>query len=490
MPEEIISRIEVGGDMAVVERLDLRDPDCHSLLGDNRELMRHGNGALHAALVETVEDRPRIGLFGIRERGAKWARLVSPISSPDSRGDTQPATDSNHNGTYVAFVQEGDGGKAGFVAHAPDPFGDPSDLRLHGPLTPPEGSATNSFLQGSRVFNSVGYAWRDEATGDVFVGVSRDGVDFPPARRITTDRGIVNGPAIGIRGDYVLCTYVTSTPASSPGRSRTATVEDPSTAQSHGRVPAYYYMFTESGDGGESWTDPAPLIPEAKDLPTIAAYSLTREDDLRRHDIVLEGAGPKSASLQALVWAPAVTLRADTRLFTQMSLLPSEKFRRKVGASRQDSVGVLAFKPIAVGGTWTYVLTNRPLFRRADRGDTHSSRFGTLYKYGALPDTAVRSLVYVERAPKESQLEDKVILLVSTNMGNSFDYELAFDASELGLERDARVVVTNSLCCFPDAEGDVWQDVLLGDLTRPNAIVHATLPLGWNVQGLDPTLTW
>ena len=142
------------------------------LLGDNREIMRHSSGAIHAAIVER---NGRMSLFGAKEFGEAMTRLVGPISGERSQGDEAPATDSNQNGTYVAYVQHSGSGAAGYLTHIPDPFGDPADFRVYGPLTPLSGLATNSFLQASHAFDSLVYGWRDEKTGDLFVGVSSDG---------------------------------------------------------------------------------------------------------------------------------------------------------------------------------------------------------------------------------------------------------------------------------------------------------------------------
>jgi hypothetical protein len=99
-------------------------------------------------------------------------------------------------------------------------------------------------------------------------------------------------------------------------------------------------------------------------------------------------------------------------------------------------------------------------------------------------------IAYVDRAPQDSPLEDQLAILVSTNKGDSFDFESTFSASELGLADDAELVISNSACCFADGAGDIWQDLLLADARKPDRILHATVPVGLNGQGLDPTLSW
>ena len=98
--------------------------------------------------------------------------------------------------------------------------------------------------------------------------------------------------------------------------------------------------------------------------------------------------------------------------------------------------------------------------------------------------------MYVDKAPKGSNLEDQVAVLVSTNKGDSFDFEAVFTASQLKLDRSSDVVISNSASCYADSAGDVWADLLVTDAKRPEAVLHAVLPIGINAQGLDPTPGW
>jgi hypothetical protein len=471
--EVSVNQIPITGDMAVVRALGVTAPADATLLGDGRALMRHGSGAIHAALLDATGDTLRLGLYGTRNRGGDWACLVDKLSSDDSRGDGSPATDSNQNGVYVAFTQDTGSGRAGYVAHVPDPFGDPGHFTLHGPLTPPDIDAEGSFLQASRVYNSVVYNWHDARSGDVYVGVARDGIDFPAAQQVVTGQGMVNAAATGIRGDYVNLVY----------RTRDTAFGSP---EANG---GYHFAWRESGDGGQTWTDARPLVTDAQNLPEVVSYALTGDEDLKRSQTRLTGESLEKASLQVLVWMSPNTRQTDSRVFAMTSVqpkqLPSADWRPSDG-----SIGLLAFKPIAVGGEWEFTLANRTLYRRGSAGKPHAGREGTMYKYGALPDTAVRSIVYVEHAPEGSGLEDQVVSLVSTNMGDTFDYETVFSASQLSLSPGARILISNSACCFTDAEGNIWQDLLIADERQPQVLRHAMLPIGFNIQGTDPTRSW
>lgn len=470
------ARTTINADQASISAVRLERPSCETLAGDNREIMRHGSGAVHAVFVEDGEGGSRLSLFGAAAFGREMERLAGSISGTESSGGSHPATDSNQNGTYVAYVQAGGRGRAGHVVHLPDPFGDPGDARVYGPLTPPTGCAEGSFLQASRAYNSVVYGWGDADSGDVFIGVSLDGVEFPSAQRIAGAGRIVRGPAVGIHGDYVVFVYETDNAEFAP---------DEDTGGGGG-----YYAWAESGDAGQTWSKPAPLFKDVGRLLRATGYSLTRGTDPHRNEIAVVPVAPqRRASLQLLAWANLADAY-DSRVFALASIIPARSNGGADWTGSDNSIGLLAFKPIAVGGVWTYVVTNRDLFRRSDLAKPYDGRVGAQFKYSALPGTPVRVISYVEQAPKDSDLEDRIAVLVSTNRGESFEYETVFAASELRLERDADLIISNSACCFPDANGEIWQDLLIGDMTAPSAILHATLPIGLKATGLDETLSW
>lgn len=464
-------RIKAPSDTATIRRLGAPGYEAQALLGDNRELMRHSNGALHAVVTQNGTKGGALSLYGAAEFGGELRALAEAFVSVDGGSCSEPATDSNQNGAYVAFVQGKPGALAGYVAHFADPFGDPSDVRVSGPLTP-EGDVRNSFLQASRAFNSVVYGWRDGRTGTVYAGVSQDGIEFPPAEALSGDIAAIHGPAIGIHGDYVVCIYQSED-------DRFAPVDAPTGS---------YYVWTESGDGGRTWSDPLPLFPSARDLPPAVGLASVAGDDLRRYEVpVLGDASPAEVAAQLLVWANLEDA-SDSRVFAMTTLTAPP--HRVAGADWPKSVGLIAFKSFGVGGEWDYSITNRSLYRRSGIADSYNGRVGRHFKYSALPGTRVRVVSYVDHAPDGSGLEDLVAILVSTNKGDSFDYETTFTASELGFDPHAELVISNSACAYADADGMIWQDLLIGDASDPQAVRHATLPIGMRVDGVDPTLAW
>lgn len=470
-----VSRTGVDKATAVVDRLDIDHVDGASLRGDGRPLMRHSDGAMHAAVIDTAEGNRRMSLVGFKDPKEGWKILAHRIGSAEEVEESEPATDSNQNGAYIAYVETGKSGSGGIV-HIPDVFDDPNSFRVHGPLTPADRAVRGSCLQASRGYNSVVYGWRDDE-GGVYVGVSRDGQSFPEATLLVRDPNVINGPATGIYGDHVIVSFVTSDPRFRPR------------GKQDGGSDEYYYAWCESGDGGETWSEPAPLIRSIDDLPFAVAHSVVGSD-LVRHEVRLSGATSKLGSLQVPTWPLSPV---DSRVFAELAITPVDDLYGENWGAADNHVGILAWKPIELGDTWRYILTNRSLFRENEGAKSFDGRTGGQYKYCALPGTSVRVVAYVDKVPRDghdSDLEDHVVLLMSTNMGDSFDHETSFSASALGLAADADAVIANSLCCHVDDKGDIWQDLLLGDVRAPESILTATLPTGINVAGFDPTMHW
>jgi hypothetical protein len=463
------NRLSTQGTAGVVRSLTAEGLLVDSLLGDNRELMRHDEGAIHAVVTGSNGKGRALFLFGSGEFDEELTSLSGPFAEEDA---ANPATDSNQNGVYVAFTQKSNDGRSGYIAHVPDPFGDPSDIRLHGPLTPPDGNAENSFLQASRAENSVAYAWRDNSTGEIHVGICADGVTFPSATPIVNDAHAVRGPAIGIQGDYAICTYQTTNPEFAPIDSQ---------------ADGAYYAWLESGDRGATWTEPKPLFPTADELPHATGLTLKSGNDLIRSEIKVSGGSYGGVlAAQILAWVNPLDY-PDSRVFAMTTLTPAIE---PEGSDWAPNIGVLAFKDFGVGGDWGYTITNRNLYRRSAVNEGYAGRAGKYFKYSALPGTKVRVVSYVDSAPEGSGLEDQIAILVSTTKGDTFDYETVFSASDLTFEPDAELLISNSACCYADTEGRIWQDLLIGDLKRPSRVVHATLPIGLSVEGRDPTLVW
>jgi hypothetical protein len=434
--------------------------------GHGREIMRHGDNTIHGAFLESIGKANKMSLFAIEKGKGKWKKYIDKLSGLDSLEDSEPSTHSNTNGIYVAYIKKTKDGKNGAIVHIPDLLKNPEDIKRH-EVTPADSVCQGSFLQASRNYNSVVYGWYDTKSGSVYVGVSKDGINFPKASPLVIDKNVLFGPAVGIYGKYILVVYKTNSKKYAP---------------KYHDGKSYYHVFIESGDCGESWTAPACLHPSLTELPSIASYAVT-ENDFTRKELNLSGYGDKLQSLQALAWS-AVDIRdeSDGRIFAMSSMLvisPKNKLTKY-------NVALLSFKPIEVGGSWQHVVTNNDFF--TDAADK-PLRISTNHKYSALPQTPVRAVSYIEKSVVKN-VEDRVVIFLSTDTGQTWPYRQFFNASELKMDKNVSLIISNSACLFADADGNVWLDLLIGNENSKEQIKHVVLPTDISVSELDPTLTW
>jgi len=104
---------------ALIQWIPINAPGSDSLIGNNRELMRHSDGTIHAILAEILDGKQALSAFGSQEPAGEWQRLASPLSSDSGLDNATPATDSNQNGVYVALAQDAGNGSSGAIAQIP-----------------------------------------------------------------------------------------------------------------------------------------------------------------------------------------------------------------------------------------------------------------------------------------------------------------------------------------------------------------------------------
>jgi hypothetical protein len=434
--------------------------------GHGRELMRHGDNTIHAALLEKDYKASKLSLFAIDKGKGKWIKYIDKLSGIESLGDSEPATHSNTNGIYVAYVKKTEKGDIGVIAHIPDLIGNPQELYRYD-VTPKGGTCQGSFLQASRNYNSVVYGWFDPKNGAIYVGVSVDGKQFPEASTLVIDKNAIFGPAVSIYGNYVLMVYKTNNIEYAP---------------KYHDGKSYYHVYIESGDCGKTWSKPTCLHSNLNSLPHISSYSINNKDFFRR-ELVLSGLSAIKESFQTLAWAAVdIADESDGRIFAMASMLVLSSKNK----TTKNSVGMLSFKPIAVGGNWQHVITNNDLF--TDNLEK-PLRISTNHKYSALPQTPVRAVSYVEKST-DKNIEDRIAIILSIDTGQTWNYRQSFNASELKMNTNSSIIISNSACLFVDSSGNVWLDLLIGNEGSKEQIKHVILPTDINVNDLDPALTW
>ncbi|GAB4526121.1 MAG: hypothetical protein Tsb0019_28240 [Roseibium sp.] len=501
-----------------------------SIDGAGRNIMRTADGGIVTAFSARETDRPSLIFGRSLDNGRSWNNV--PLLGVNGAVD-QVAIDSNFQGSYIAFTETVDGRTVGRIAFSSAPFAANPGLTVSQSVTPDGVVPRDTFLQASRAGwgnladenrETVVYGWQDAASKGLYIGVSPDGTSFPEAKLVVDDVHATSGPAVAIRGNYVIATYLTTDPAMA--------VRDLVGSLPKGRA---YPAWLESLDGGQTWSDPKPLFGvNSDDFPTVrigagdgnavdyrlaggsflpnspilnwatsrAVFNTNRfispdktlpldqlpldrlpQEPLPREQLPQQQTPGDRSSLDPLPQTGS-DLAADERplggiTFVQTSMSP-------VGAGDVDGeISVVSFRPIAPGAEWTHVIANNPLtaVKQATDSESRIGVKGTQFQYSALIDTAVRATTYQETDPGTG--ESRFVAAVSTDTGKTFNHHVSFSTSELAAfgirDFDARSVFAASQCLFEDRNGEVYIDILS---TKDGEMTFASLPLGVNAAEL------
>jgi hypothetical protein len=228
------------------------DVSRQSIDGGGRNIMRTAEGGIVAAFA-TADS----GLILARslDSGTSWNNV--PLQGVNG-AVLQVAIDSNFQGSYIAFTENMNGRIVGRIAFSPAPFAATPQLTVSASVTPKGVIPQDTFIQASRAGwgdraaddrETVVYGWQDAGSKGLYIGVSPDGRTFPVARLVVDDRFATSGPAVAIRGKYVIATYHTANAAMAPA--------DVPVQMRRGRT---YPAWVESLDGGRTWSQPRPLF--------------------------------------------------------------------------------------------------------------------------------------------------------------------------------------------------------------------------------------
>jgi hypothetical protein len=425
----------------------------------------------------------------------------------------EAAIDSNFQGSYIAFTENIDGRVVGRIAFSPAPFAANPQLSVSAVVTPKNVIPRDTFIQASRAGwgdlaaddrETVVYGWQDAVTKGLYIGVSRDGRTFPAAQLVVKDQFAVSGPAVAIRGNYVIATYQTANPAMAP-------VDVPAQIRKARSYPAWI----ESLDGGQTWSDARPLfgltsaafprvrvetvegtateyrlaggsaLPNSPILNWAANLAVSQPDKTLPSSEPLPRQDPKSKSLT--VQRPNVsneqqadrTASVDRRggtTFVQSSMKSID------GNGTQAEVSIVSFRPIERGAEWTHVIANNQLtlnMGRVDSKTSHLNAKASQFQYSALIDTPVRATTYQDVDPMTQRA--RLVMAVSTDTGKHFHHHVSFNSDELAQRGitsfKAGAVFAVSQCLFEDRDGEVLVDVLFLDKGDAR---FASLPVGVN----------
>ncbi|TBZ73813.1 hypothetical protein [Rhizobium leguminosarum] len=465
-----------------------------SIEGAGRNIMRTASGGLVATYAESSGGQSSLIFDRSLNNGRSWEKAIVETRPGQI---VESSIDSNFQGSYIAFTEEQGGKVVGRIAFSNAPFSKDPKFSVSLPVTPAGVEPWDTSIQASRKGwgsqdsddrETIAYGWQDKRSKSLYIGVSKDGRSFPPARIVVADRYATSGPAVAVRGKFVIATYLTTNPNIVP------------TDVPHENGVSYP-AWIETFDGGESWSSPQPLFgSKAADFPTVEVddnrdrvrlaggtaqmnspilnWAFSREGDAS-DDEAEDKTAPSQESSSNNSKPPADNDQGGIT-FVQTSL-------RGLGlGGRSSEISVVSFRQIAPGANWTHVIANNKLSRSpGSRGGDIStiSAVASQFQYSALIDTPVRATVYKEYDSVVG--ETRFVAAISTDTGKRFDRHASFGKEELtalGIENvDATTVFAASQCLFEDRNGDVFVDVMLLD---GNSTHYARLPLGVNAQEL------
>lgn len=415
-------------------------------------VMRHVDSALTGILTQD-ENAEYLKFLVSKDDGKSWT--TTELKGVGAIG--QPAMDANEFGTYVAYVAKDSEGQTGHVMRLDNPMGRPI-ARNTPALTPPAANVQYSSIAASRLgLKSVAYGWFDPASGAISVGYSSDGMAFPPTKVIAKDKQALFGPAVSIFGKYMVVTYPTTNPLIAPTGSKGGA----------------YVAWLESDDGGKTWSQPRALF--GKTESQFPSLSVTPSGGGKASSLRLTGlrADDSGSHSQALVWVAGTI--STSRVFVTSTLsyrLPGE------GSDKFSTVGVVSSKLPRKGGAWTHVAAN---VRPKSGVEREAGRLEEFHQYSALPGTPLRVVSFVDR---NSQGEDSIVAVISTDNAKHFSETVRFRASDIGLAADTRLALRSSQCLWRDPDGTVSLDVFVTpDSGSSGEVTHAKVPIGIRLKG-------
>ncbi|KHA76783.1 hypothetical protein NC77_22000 [Janthinobacterium lividum] len=461
-------------------QLDTLHSTKESVIGGGRTVMRMADGALVATFARAADNGRELAYASSQDNGKTWQ--TTTVFAADRNGVSHSAIDSNFQGSYIAFVSTSNKQNVARVAYTTDPLSTQRTFSVSDSLMPEDTAPVDGFIQASRAgwgekadknAETVAYGWQDARSKNLYVGISPDGKTFPKARKILADPHATSGPSVGIRGQYVIVTYLTTDPAIVPSDVKAA-----------GRS---YQAWIESRDGGNSWTKPQPLFgPTSASYPSIDVTTVLPAKKASIQQARLSG-GTNGRQAGILVWqaTPAGTDAGIVFVLSELSTSP---------ASNQY-VGVVSFRPLTPGATWTHSIAGHPLVlgnaKAIEAYAKPSNRHFALqnaatrqFQYSALVDTPVRSASYLETS---KAMGTRLTVATSKDTGKTFDQVRSFSVAELqkfGLKDfGPDTVFKTSQCLFQDRDGQVYVDVLAHSLK--GELQYARLPVGANAQTIQ-----
>ncbi len=482
-----------------------------SIHNAGRNIMRTADGGIVATYASVNGNRAELTFSRTLDNGQTWM----PVSFSEVTGNVgQAAVDSNFKGSYIVFTEEVNGTLISRMAFTGAPFAENPEFIVSDSVSPVGVIPQDVYVQASRKGwgqlsdisrETVAYGYKDAVTGDLYVGVSFDGETFPVAQKVLADPYAASGPAVAVRGNYVVASYQTTHPDIVP-----------SDVPVSMRADRTYPAWIESMDGGKTWSTPRPVFGDmSNDFPVAEVASKTGEieylrlaagTDLPNSPTLNWGSSRSSTSGGGRDYVDLRTRGTDERAnpllnpeetspgvqmasvkdnengltFVQTSMLP-------MGVDEPGSeVSIVSFREIEPGAPWTHVVAHNVLTADPTAVDRTTSTLdvdATQFQYSALIDTKIRATSYKEMDPSSG--EARLVVAVSTDTGMTFSHHTSFSAAELearGItDFDAAGIFTSSQCLFEDRDGEVYVDLMV---SQGGEMRFVSLPTGVNAAEL------
>lgn len=453
-----------------------------SVDGGGRTVMRMADGGLISAYVQKKSNSKSLVFASSKDDGASWD-LSYPVA--ENLKPSYAAVDSNFQGAYIAFVAEDGKQSSARIAYTTDPLSKERKFLISGSVTPAHVVPVDGFVQASRAgwgekadqnAQTVIYGWQDQATHDLYVGISKDGKAFPVAKKVVVDRFAASGPSVGIRGNYAIVTYLTTNPAIVPND-----------VPANVRQGRKYQAWIETRDGGETWSAPQPLFGRSSSAyPQVASTQLGAKNNDSSTMLGLSG-GTAGNQPGILVWESNGNHAADSGIIFVLSELSTS-------SEAHNQVGVVSFRRLTPGADWTHTIANNkltsgPATSRVkdllrELGPTYASVDAKTdqFQYSALVDTPVRASSY--RETSKLLKETRLTVAISSDTGKTFNQHLSFSPSDLkkiGITQfDAGTIFKVSQCLYAERDGQVYLDIIARQAS--GQLQHAKLAIGVNAQ--------
>ena len=469
--------------------------NSQNIVGPGRAYMRRPNGELVGTVVHSGSEISVLYHSESSNDGYSWKlEKLAEIRSDNPSTEFNPSVDSNRYGKYVAYsVPIGENRFVGQIAHKQI---DGTSFVVSGalnPKTPESNSVSKSFIAASRgadqrgnFLHDVGYGWVDEITGDIFVGHSDTGLEYPPAKLIHSDAGLVGGVSIAVAGDFLLVVFHSTNDRYQPD----------GLSHNTGAFP----VLMESHDGGNTWSEPKPLFGlSIEDFPTLPS-----EDNIA----LAGGTLHTEIVANALAWERPE--KGERNIYVTSAIQPvvrsSSETWVPLGDGRSSHIGIVSSRDFnSQDRSWRHAVVHdvsEEGGRVASDAEVSGFRIQTNYgglssanvqtprllastasfhQYSALPGSPVRTLTYLENT---NQSETNLVVGISTDSGATYDQYVRVKLGNAAAPTDPTLRFSVSQCLFADPGGNIFIDAVVVGEGNADGLQHMKIPLGLNVKGL------